>query len=110
MSDYRPNLTYGTSSSADSYQDNNKYKTNTVYWFKYEPLKWVVLSQDDDGLFVMSAKVIDSIHRRGISRIVANRMCRVKRRKSDRFVGLFATTYSNAFENGVKDVELLGGY
>jgi hypothetical protein len=38
-------------------------------------------------------------------------MCRrVKRRKSNRFVGLFATTYSNAFDNGVKDAELLGGY
>lgn len=38
-------------------------------------------------------------------------MCRrVKRRKSGRFVGLFATTYSNAFDNGVKDAELLGGY
>ncbi|MBQ3151755.1 MAG: hypothetical protein IJB86_10980, partial [Clostridia bacterium] len=56
FSSYRPYFTSGTSSSG-TYQDDNGYTTNTVYWFKYEPLKWRVL--DSTGL-VICEKIIDS--------------------------------------------------
>ena len=56
FSSYRPYFTADTSSSG-TYQDDNGYTTNTVYWFKYEPLKWRVL--DSTGL-VICEKIIDS--------------------------------------------------
>ncbi len=44
---YRPYWTTGSTSSTDnSHQDDNGYNTSTVYWFKYEPMKWQVLSFD----------------------------------------------------------------
>jgi len=49
------------SSSPDwGYQDDNGYFINTVYWFKYEPLKWRVLSNTNGELFVMAESIIDS--------------------------------------------------
>ena len=54
---YRPMLTH-KSHSAKTYQDDNGYYTNTVYWFKYEPLKWRVLSSAE-GL-MMCESIIDS--------------------------------------------------
>lgn len=39
-------------------QQTNGYKKNTVYWFKYEPIKWVVL--DASKGLVVSQKVLDS--------------------------------------------------
>ena len=47
--------------ASNSYQDNNGYYTNTVYWFKFEPLKWRVLSNSGGELLVVSEKIIDSI-------------------------------------------------
>lgn len=55
---YRPNRTGLTSSSGNSYQDNNGYTTGTTYWFKYEPLKWRVL--DASTGLVMCETIIDS--------------------------------------------------
>ncbi|MGN0467255.1 MAG: DUF6273 domain-containing protein, partial [Acutalibacteraceae bacterium] len=39
-------------------QYKNGYKVNTIYWFKYEPLKWRIL--DPKTGLVMSEKLIDS--------------------------------------------------
>ena len=55
FSSYRP---ISTSSPNYSSQDNNGYHTNTVYWFKYEPLEWKVLNPDT-GL-CMCTSIIDS--------------------------------------------------
>lgn len=41
------------------YQDDNGYFTDTVYWFKYEPLRWRVLSQSDGTAFLMCDSIID---------------------------------------------------
>lgn len=54
---YRPMKTHETSSSK-TYQSKNGYKTNTVYWFKYEPLKWKVL--DSKTGLLMCKSIIDS--------------------------------------------------
>ena len=53
---YRPYWICGTSSP--TYQDSNGYYTNTVYWFKYEPLRWRVL--DPSSGLVMCEDIIDS--------------------------------------------------
>lgn len=53
---YRPVTTI--SSAEGSNQKNNGYLINTVYWFKYEPLKWRILDVEE-GL-VISENIIDS--------------------------------------------------
>ena len=59
FSKYRPYLTgYYTSSSLNTYQNDNGYYTGNVYYFKYEPLKWRVLDAST-GLVVCDS-VIDS--------------------------------------------------
>ncbi len=55
---YRPYFTGYTSSNSYTYQDENGYKPNTVYWFKYEPIKWRVL--DSAMGMVMSETILDS--------------------------------------------------
>ena len=42
------------------YQSIYGYSTNTVYWFKYEPVSWTVLSRDDQTVFMCCDMVIDS--------------------------------------------------
>lgn len=46
---YRPTYVLRSTSEQASYQDDNGYKTGTVYWFKYEPISWTVLSERSDG-------------------------------------------------------------
>ena len=55
FSAYRPSRTCDT---ADSMQDENGYVTDTVYWFKYEPLLWSVL--DPARGLVLCETIIDS--------------------------------------------------
>ena len=52
----RPNLT----SEYDDWNSLNDYDVFTVYWFKFEPLKWRVLSKTDDTVLLMCDSVIDS--------------------------------------------------
>ncbi len=55
---YRQYWTYVSSSSGRSYQDDNGYKVNNIYYFKYGPLKWQVL--DPTKGLVLSKSIIDS--------------------------------------------------
>ncbi len=57
FSHYRPYYTY-SSSYTNTYQDDNGYSPNTVYWFKYEPLEWRVL--DPTTGYIMCETIIDS--------------------------------------------------
>ncbi len=41
-------------------QRTNGYDINTVYWFKYEPIKWNILSEDDDKMLVIADLLLDS--------------------------------------------------
>lgn len=54
---YRPMKSHETH-SAKSYQKNNGYKLNTVYWFRFEPLKWRIL--DAKAGLMMCESIIDS--------------------------------------------------
>lgn len=58
FSEYRPYGTGYKSFASNSYQDDNGYYTNNVYYFKYEPLKWRVLDAVT-GLLVCDS-IIDS--------------------------------------------------
>jgi len=57
---YTPYYTTGTPNASNSYQDDNGYYINTVYWFKYEPIQWRVLSNTNGELFVIAEKVLAS--------------------------------------------------
>ena len=59
---YRPLVTDWSSSTDNSDQDDNGYSTSTIYWFKYEPMKWQVLSYDSTTgeAIVLSKSIIDS--------------------------------------------------
>ena len=57
---YRPYWTSApaSSSSGDSWQGDNGYTINNIYYFKYEPLKWRTL--DPETGLVLSESIIDS--------------------------------------------------
>ena len=56
---YRPYWTEDASTtSCGTYQDDNGYTYGTVYWFKYEPLRWRIL--DASTGLVMCETIIDS--------------------------------------------------
>ncbi len=58
FSQYRPYYCHGYSKISLSFQDDNGYYIDTIYWFKYEPIQWRVLDPNE-GL-VMSEICLDS--------------------------------------------------
>ncbi len=60
FSSYRPEYTDYDSSADKSYQDDNGYTVGTVYWFKYEPIKWKILEEENGYATVLCEMVIDS--------------------------------------------------
>ena len=61
FSQYRPNFTIDKSSEKSSFQDDNGYYINNVYYFLYEPLKWRVIDNaGSSGVYLLCDSVIDS--------------------------------------------------
>lgn len=58
FSSYRPLKTFLAASSDNSFQDENGYSINTVYWFKYEPLKWKIV--DDETGLLLCENILDA--------------------------------------------------
>ena len=59
---YRPRSTISSSSAENSNQDDNGYTTGEVYWFKYEPISWTILSENttDGTALILCDMIIDS--------------------------------------------------
>ena len=57
---YRPTCTTYSSTGENSQQDNNGYYINTIYWFKYEPIKWKILEESSWDVFLCADMIIDS--------------------------------------------------
>lgn len=57
---YRPYYTINSSSIGNSYQDDNGFYASTVYWFKYELIKWRILEEKDGKAFLLCDIAIDS--------------------------------------------------
>ena len=55
---YRPQNTYQPSTYSNSHQPENHYLTNTIYWFKFEPLNWRILNPNEG--FIMCETIIDA--------------------------------------------------
>ena len=58
FSQYRPRESEAESSAGRSAQDDNGYKTNTVYYFIYEPLNWIIL--DPAAGLVLCEPIVDA--------------------------------------------------
>ncbi len=56
----RPHCAKVSSTPENSYQDDNDYNVNTVYWFKWEPITWRILKQENGKAFLMSDRIIDN--------------------------------------------------
>lgn len=54
----RPATTYESPDCDVSYMKENGYYTDTIYWFKFEPIKWRVLDQKSG--FIISKLILDS--------------------------------------------------
>ncbi len=59
FSQYRPFWVADESNEDRSYQDDNGYLKNRVYWFKYEPLAWHVLSTEGNKKLLFCKQIID---------------------------------------------------
>ena len=58
LTQYRPSFPYLQNTVENAAQDVSAYQLNTVYWYLYEPLKWIVL--DPQTGFVVSQNAIDA--------------------------------------------------
>jgi hypothetical protein len=59
FTEYRPLFTTADASVGSS-QDENGYHPSNVYWFKYEPLAWTVLSEENGAALVVCNMIIDA--------------------------------------------------
>lgn len=57
---YRPFNTALSGSADNSNVDDNGYSHSTVYWFKYEPIKWRILSETSGEALIFCEMAIDS--------------------------------------------------
>ena len=57
---YRSTWTTHENPYATPKQLDNGYQTNTVYWFKFEPIKWKILSEYDGDAFLCADMILDS--------------------------------------------------
>ncbi len=46
--------------ASQSFQLWNGYEQNTVYWFKYEPINWTIISQTDDTALIFCDNILDA--------------------------------------------------
>jgi hypothetical protein len=57
---YRPYSSKLDSTTLNSFQDDNGYLVNNIYYFKYEPIKWRVLDEDNGKKILLSNVILDS--------------------------------------------------
>ncbi len=57
---YRPIDAVDNATADNSYQDNNGYALRTLYWFKYEPIKWNIIGEENGKYLLMSDLIIDA--------------------------------------------------
>ena len=102
---YRPGYTGVSSSTDNTYQDDNGYTTSTVYWFKYEPISWTILSEDmaNGTALILCDMIIDSqaYHYRFSSSKITNNYAKSTIRE-----WLNATFYNTAFNKSQKQLIL----
>ncbi len=108
---YRPGKStqVATEDPTISYQDDAGYSLNTVYWFKFEPLKWKIL--DPKVGFVLCDSIIDS---QAINCMLKDSKTTINGRAANLYNGsslqtwLTTTFYNTAFSQD--DISVLNTY
>ncbi len=96
---YRPRYAIYSSSTSNGNQHNNGYSANTVYWFKWEPITWRILKQENDKALIMADLIIDGQHFDAkYSSIDENTISPNNYAHSDIRVWLNDTFYNTAFD------------
>lgn len=67
FTEYRPSNTNMGSGESGSNQDENGYSPENVYWFKFEPITWRILTQQDGKAFVVADMILDCMEINSIS-------------------------------------------
>ncbi len=57
---YRPNHCTSSSTTSNTYQDDNNYLTNTIYWFSYDPIEWLILDEYKGKALIFANLLLDS--------------------------------------------------
>lgn len=57
---YRPARYLDSSSTGTSFQDDNGYSTNTIYWFSYDPIEWDILTESSGKALIIANLILDS--------------------------------------------------
>lgn len=58
---FRPRYTDARSTAEGSEQDDNIYRQNQNFWFRYEPIRWRVLdASNQEDILVVSESILDS--------------------------------------------------
>ncbi len=57
---YRPTQTTSFSSPNNGMQYDINYRTGNVYWFKYEPIKWKIITQTDGKALILCTAALDA--------------------------------------------------
>ena len=57
---YRPDNCSNSSSTSNTNQDDNGYTTGNIYWFKYEPISWTILNENNGTALILCDMIIDS--------------------------------------------------
>ncbi len=105
---YRPCYTAASSSTDNSYQDDNGYYINTAYWFKYEPIEWRILEEKDGTALLMANIILDSqqyYHTDSGTRTVGGKTVYPNNYKeSDIRAWLNGTFYETAFDEYAQEI------
>lgn len=59
FTEYRP-FKCGYTDTSSAMQQRNGYNTNTLYWFKFEPISWTILSESDGSALIFCDMIVDS--------------------------------------------------
>ena len=46
--------------SSNTYQDDNGYTKNKIYWFRYDPIEWDILFESNGKVLILSNLILDS--------------------------------------------------
>ncbi len=60
FTEYRSDSTSSGSGEGFSHQDNNGYTRSQIYWFRYEPIKWRILTEENGQAMLLCEMVIDA--------------------------------------------------
>lgn len=102
INQYRPCRTSASSSSSNSEQFDNGYYVGNTYWFRWDPINWVTIKIESDGVYVMSELLLDSQPYNDIFTSVNWEKCTIRKWLAKTF---FQSAFSNKEKNCVLDYQ-----